>query len=39
VQKLPFAKVYEMVLNGEITDSMTIIAIHKAKYLIEKGEI
>ncbi len=39
LRKLPFSKVYEMVLNGEITDSMTIIAVHKTKYLIDKGEI
>jgi len=37
VKKVTFGKVYEMVINGEITDSMTIVAVFKAKYLIDKG--
>ena len=39
VKKVPFNEVFEMVLNGEITDSMTIVAVYKVKFLIEKGLI
>lgn len=39
VKKVPFNDVFNMVLNGEITDSMTIIAVYKVKYLIDKGLI
>lgn len=39
VKKVPFNEVFEMVLNGQITDSMTIVAVYKTKYLIDKGLI
>jgi ADP-ribose pyrophosphatase len=39
LKKLPFIKVYEMVMNGEITDSLSIIGILKAKLLIDQGII
>ena len=38
-KKLPFNKVYEMVMNGEITDSLSVAGILKTKILIDKGEI
>ena len=39
IRKLPFSVAYEMVLNGEITDSMSMAGILKAKILIDKGEL
>ena len=35
VKKLPFEEVFQMVLRGEITDSITIMGIYKVKYLID----
>lgn len=35
VKKIPFDKVYEMVLNGEITDSMSVAGILKLKLLMQ----
>jgi len=37
VKKLPFAEVLQMVMNGTITDSMSIAAILKAKILMDQG--
>lgn len=37
IKKIPFEEVYEMVLNGEITDSVTVIAIMKLKLMIIEG--
>lgn len=37
VKKIPFAKLYEMVLNNEVTDSLTIIGVFKAQDLINRG--
>lgn len=39
VKKIPFDELFKMVMNGEITDAPTIIAVLKAKLLIENGEI
>ncbi|MDN3587483.1 NUDIX hydrolase [Pedobacter aquatilis] len=39
VNKLPFEEAYQMVLNGEITDSMSVAAILKAKLMILTGEL
>ena len=39
LKKLPFTTVYEMVMNGEITDSISIAGILKTKILIDKDEI
>lgn len=33
LKKVPFSKAYEMVLNGQITDSLSLLAILKAKSL------
>lgn len=35
IKKLPFQKLYEMVINGEVMDSITVIAVLKTHYLIE----
>ena len=37
VKKLPFAEALQMVMNGSITDSISIAAILKAKILMDKG--
>jgi len=37
VKKLPFSEVLGMVMNGEITDSLTIMAILKTKVLMDSG--
>lgn len=39
IKKVSFEAAYQMVMNGEITDSMSVAAILKAKILLEKGEI
>ncbi len=39
VKKVPFQTAYEMVLNGGITDSISVAAILKAKILMDKGEL
>jgi 8-oxo-dGTP pyrophosphatase MutT (NUDIX family) len=39
VVKLPFEEVYKMVLNGKITDSLTVTAVLKVKILISEGKI
>ena len=39
IKKIPFNDVYEMVMNGELTDSLTVAGILKTKLLIDKGEI
>lgn len=39
VEKIPFDKLYEMVINNEIEDAKTIIAVLKLKeFLIKDGE-
>lgn len=39
VKKLPFEEAYQMVLNGEITDSMSVAGILKTQILIQEGKI
>ena len=39
IKKLPFEEVYNMVMNGELTDSLTVAGILKTKLLIDKGEL
>jgi len=39
VKQLPFEEAYHMVMRGEITDSLSMVAILKTKLLIEKGEL
>jgi len=36
IKKLPFNEVYNMVMDGEITDSLTVAGIMKTKILIDK---
>lgn len=37
VKKLPFSEAYQMVMNGEISDSLSMAAILKAKLLLFNG--
>lgn len=39
VHKLPFEQVYQMVCNGEITDSMTVAAVLKVRLLIAENKL
>jgi 8-oxo-dGTP pyrophosphatase MutT (NUDIX family) len=39
VKKLPFNEVFNMVMDGEITDSMSVAAILKTKLLLETGQV
>lgn len=39
IKKLPFDEVYQMVMTGEITDSLTVTGILKTKLLIDQGEV
>lgn len=39
IKKLHINEAFEMCMNGEITDAISVAAIFKAKILLEKGEI
>lgn len=39
VRKIPFTQAYQMVLDGEITDSLSVAAILKTKILIDQHKI
>jgi len=39
VKKLPFSELYEMLMRGEIKDSLSMVTIFKAKELIAKGVV
>jgi ADP-ribose pyrophosphatase len=39
IRKLPFEEAYNMVLDGKITDSMSVAAILKTKILIQEGHL
>lgn len=39
LRKLPFEEAYQMVLNAEITDSISVAAILKAKIMMQNGEL
>lgn len=39
IMKLPFAEAYKMVLDGEITDSLSMVAILKTKIWMDEGKI
>lgn len=39
IKKLHINEAFEMVLKGEITDSISVAAIFKVKYLIDQGKI
>jgi len=39
IRKLPFEGLYEMVLNGEVDDSLSVTAVLKAKLLMNEGKL
>lgn len=39
VKKLPFSTVVDMVMRGEITDTLSVVTILKAHILMERGEL
>lgn len=39
IRKMPFAEAYQMVIDGKITDSISVAAILKTKILIQEGKI
>ena len=39
IKKLPFSEAFEMVMKGEITDSLSMVAILKAKLLMDEGKL
>ena len=39
IKKLPFLEVFNMVMNGEITDSLSVSGILKIKLLMDQGKI
>jgi ADP-ribose pyrophosphatase len=39
IRKLPFEEAYQMVVNGQITDSMSVAALLKAKILLQEGHL
>lgn len=39
VKKLPFEEVYQMVIDGRITDSMTVAGVLRLKIMMMQGEI
>jgi len=39
IKKLPFKKVFQMVMNNEVCDDLSVMAILKTKILIDQGKI
>ncbi len=39
IRKIHFDELYEMVINGEVVDSLTVVAVLKAKLMILNGEL
>lgn len=39
IRKLPFEELYQMVCRGEITDSLTVMAVLRAKLLMLEGKL
>jgi ADP-ribose pyrophosphatase len=39
IRKIPFEQAYQMVINGEITDSISVASILKTQILIQEGKI
>jgi 8-oxo-dGTP pyrophosphatase MutT (NUDIX family) len=39
IRKLPFTELYRMVMDNKITDSLTVMAVLKAKILMDKGAL
>lgn len=39
VKKIPFTQLLEMVMKGEVKDAPTVIAVLKAKVMLDRGEL
>lgn len=39
IRKIPFSQLVEMVMNGEITDSLSVAAVLKVKLLVDSGKL
>jgi len=39
VKKLPFDELYQLVMNNEITDSLSVMSVLKAKILLDEGRL
>ena len=39
IRKVPFQEVFEMVMNGEITDSLSMVGVMKVKLLMDSGKL
>lgn len=39
IRKLPFTELYRMVMDNEVTDSLTVMAVLKAKVWMDEGKI
>ncbi|MEM8907572.1 MAG: NUDIX hydrolase [Bacteroidota bacterium] len=39
IRQLPFAEAFQMVMDGQITDSLAMVAIMKTHYLLERGQL
>jgi hypothetical protein len=39
IRKLPFEEAYQMVVNGQITDSMSVAALLRTKILLQEGHL
>ncbi|MEM1322188.1 MAG: NUDIX hydrolase [Bacteroidota bacterium] len=39
IRKVPFQEAFSMVLNGKITDALSMVTIFKAKHLLDAGKI
>lgn len=39
IVKIPFTELFELVMNGKITDSLTIAGVMKAKLLMDRNEL
>lgn len=39
IKKIPFSELYEMVMDGRVTDGLSVTAVLKTKILIDQGKI
>ena len=39
IKKIPFSELYELALNGDISDSLSLVAILKTKLLIDQNQL
>ena len=39
MRKLPFAELFEMVMRGELRDSLTVAAVLKVQLMLQRGEL